>query len=416
MPPHNLEMEENLLGSMLLTNAAIHTADAFVDQTDFYKPAHGHVFAAIMACYERGEKVDISLVADELRERGLLDALGGKQTLARLQAGAPVSAHAQAYADVVARHARRRRAIGFAGDLAEIAYDESRTLDDVVALAEQIPDRLVMPHQMVEPGVDAYELAEMQFEYKWIVPGLIQRRDRIMLTGLEGHSGKTEFLVQLGLQFASGIHPWTRSPEFEPLRVLHVDCENRLDQLQPRVQRLLKIAHHTLKPGQWTTRAVDEINVRTPKGAGLLDALCELHKPDVLVTGPLYAMFQGSHGMAKHSEEVAEEVAAFFRRLIARHDCALLLEAHSPHGNEGDRAGLRPIGASLWLRWPEVGVGLRPKQVRDQQSRKLVVVPGEFAFEFWRGTRDQDLRRPWPTGVRRWRDWSFIPIDDSEVF
>lgn len=418
VPPHNIEAEESLLGAMMLSRDAIHAADAMVTADDFYKPLHTMVFHAIVLTYQDGSSVDPVTVSDTLRRSGELDKIGGRRGLLRLQAATPMSANAAHYAKIVATCAALRRGIRLAGDLAELAYDDSG--DDPVGrlslLAQGIVDRIGVPNQAVEPGIDAHDLAAMEFDYKFIVPGLIQRRDRVILTGLEGHSGKTEFLVQCAVQFASGFHPWTRVQEFEPLRVLYVDCENRLDQLQPRIRRLLKVAAAQLPRGGLTIRTVDEINVRTPRGAGLLDALCERHQPDVLIAGPLYAMFQGSRGLLKHSEEVAEEVAAYFRRLIARHDCALMLEAHAPHGTDGDRANLRPIGASLWLRWPEIGVGLAPMKKRDPTSKKLVVVPGKFTFDFWRGTRDQDLRRPWPSGVQRWNDWAFIPIDDSEVF
>ena len=88
VPPHNLEAEESLLGAMLLSRDAISAAtEAHVDASDFYKPAHGHVYEAILSLYGQGEPVDLVTVADELANADLLEALGGRQTLLRLQAG-----------------------------------------------------------------------------------------------------------------------------------------------------------------------------------------------------------------------------------------------------------------------------------------------------------------------------------------
>lgn len=419
VPPHNLAMEESLLGSMLLSRTAILAAErSTITSADFYKPSHGHIFDSIMRCYTRREKVDPVIVADDLREHDLLDALGGRQTLLRIQGGTPASANASVYAETVVRHARRRQAIAFAGDLSEMGYDEDHTIEQVVEFAQTIADRIAMPSLVVEQGIDVLDLIDIEFDYRWIVPGLVRRLDRLIVTGLEGFSGKTEFVFQLAVQFASGVHPWTQTHgEYAPVRVLYMDFENALDQLQPRAKRLTKVAGDWLQRGMLTVESMPQgLNIRTAKGFGSLDAMCERHKPDVLITGPIYRMFDGERGMAKHSEEVAEEVTRALDRIRVRHDLALIIEAHAPHGNEGDRAGLRPYGASLWMRWPEIGVGLRPMQRRDQQSRKMVVVPGKFTFDFWRGTRDQDLRRPWPSGVQRWNTWSFIPIDDTEVF
>src|SRR5262249_55209766 len=92
VPPHNLEAEESLLGAMLLSRAAITAAvEGHVEASDYYKPAHTHVHEAIMALYGQGEPVDPVTVAEELRRAELLDAIGGRVTLLRIQAATPAS-------------------------------------------------------------------------------------------------------------------------------------------------------------------------------------------------------------------------------------------------------------------------------------------------------------------------------------
>jgi len=63
VPPHNLAAEESLLGAMLLTKEAIAEAVEVVSADHFYKPAHQHVFTAIMSLYNTGEPVDTVTVA-----------------------------------------------------------------------------------------------------------------------------------------------------------------------------------------------------------------------------------------------------------------------------------------------------------------------------------------------------------------
>ena len=96
VPPHNLEAEESLLGAMMLSRDAITSAvEARVEASDFYKPAHTHVYEAVMSLYSQGEPVDPITVAEELRRADLLDALGGKNALLRIQALTPASAKAR---------------------------------------------------------------------------------------------------------------------------------------------------------------------------------------------------------------------------------------------------------------------------------------------------------------------------------
>ena len=148
VPPHNLEAEESLLGAMLLSRDAITAAvEARVDASDFYKPAHGHVYEAVMALYGQGEPVDPVTVAEELRRAELLDALGGKPTLLRIQAGTPASANAGHYAGIVSELALLRRLIAVAGDIAEMGYeapdDVTETLDRAESLVFEVAERRV---------------------------------------------------------------------------------------------------------------------------------------------------------------------------------------------------------------------------------------------------------------------------------
>ena len=99
VPPHNLEAEESLLGAMLLSRDAITAAvEAHVEASDYYKPAHVHIHEAVMALYGQGEPVDPVTIAEELRRAELLDAVGGRAALLRIQAATPASANAGHYA------------------------------------------------------------------------------------------------------------------------------------------------------------------------------------------------------------------------------------------------------------------------------------------------------------------------------
>ncbi len=148
IPPHNLEAEESLLGAMLLSRDAITAAvEARVESSDFYKPAHTHVYEAVLALYSQGEPVDPVTVAEELRRAELLDAIGGRSTLLEIQAGTPASANAGHYAKIVSELALLRRLISVAGDIAEMGYDMpddvADTLDRAESLVFEVAERRV---------------------------------------------------------------------------------------------------------------------------------------------------------------------------------------------------------------------------------------------------------------------------------
>lgn len=143
VPPHNLEAEEALLGAMLLSRDAVASSSEVVGGADvFYRPAHAHIFNAITILTARGEAVDPITVAEELRRRDLLEAVGGAATLISLQANAPGTANAAYYARIVRDHALLRRLIGAAGSIAERAYglpdDVRKAVDEAESLVFDI--------------------------------------------------------------------------------------------------------------------------------------------------------------------------------------------------------------------------------------------------------------------------------------
>src|SRR5687767_1011757 len=133
--PHNLEAEESLLGAMLLSREAIAAAsDVRLNAADFYRPAHGHIYDAVLNLYGAGEPVDPVTVSDELARADLLDMVGGSAALVGISARTPATSSAPHYARIVGEHALLRRLIGVAGEIAEIGYSLP---DDVIQAVDR---------------------------------------------------------------------------------------------------------------------------------------------------------------------------------------------------------------------------------------------------------------------------------------
>jgi replicative DNA helicase len=147
VPPHDLQAEESLLGAMMLEQEAIANAAGVIRADDFYKPAHAHVYEAIHSLYASGQAVDPVTVADELRRSGLLDAVGGHQTLVQIMSSTPATTNAAGYAHIIEEHALLRRLIGVAGEIAEIGYglpdDVTKALDRAESLVYEVNQRRV---------------------------------------------------------------------------------------------------------------------------------------------------------------------------------------------------------------------------------------------------------------------------------
>ena len=197
VPPNNLEAEESLLGAMLLSREAIAaTSDVHLSAADFYRPAHGHIFDAILSLYSAGEPVDPVTVADELRRADLLDAIGGTAVLVGIQARTPATSSAPHYARIVGEHALLRRLIGVAGEIAEIGYSLP---DDVIAAVDRAESMVfdVAQHRETDTTRQIKDLLDLSLNR---LEELYARGEAI--TGLPtGYNGLDEML--------SGLQPST---------------------------------------------------------------------------------------------------------------------------------------------------------------------------------------------------------------
>jgi replicative DNA helicase len=137
-PPHDLDAEEAVLGAALKQGLALADVVPFLRPEHFYHPPHRHVYAAMLALFERGSAIDYHTVAAELRRLGSYDQAGGLVGLSELNVATPTAAHIGYYARLVAEAALRRRFIGAAQQVAELAWDLRRDVETVRQRSEAL--------------------------------------------------------------------------------------------------------------------------------------------------------------------------------------------------------------------------------------------------------------------------------------
>lgn len=166
VPPNNLDAERSLLGAMLLSREAIGPAVEKLAASDFYKPAHQHIFDAVASLYAAGEPADPVTVAETLSRAGLLEQVGGLAYLIDLQASTPATSNAARYATIIEERALLRSLISVAGDIAELGYsvpdDVAKTIDEaearMFALADRrVTDTTLILRDLLTAGLDHLE-------------------------------------------------------------------------------------------------------------------------------------------------------------------------------------------------------------------------------------------------------------------
>lgn len=137
LPPHNLEAEQSLLGSLLIDRDAIIKVAAQVKADDFYSTANGAIYQAILDLYNRREPTDFITLSDELGRREKLDQVGGLAYLSSLVNAVPTAVHVEYYGRIVERSATLRRLIDAGATIVGIGYQDGIDTEAALDSAER---------------------------------------------------------------------------------------------------------------------------------------------------------------------------------------------------------------------------------------------------------------------------------------
>ena len=142
MQPHAPELEEAVIGACLIEQEALPLIADKLRPEMFYDDHHQLIFAALMAMYHAGKKIDILTVKEELARRGNLDAIGGPYAIVQLSSKVASSAHIEYHAQIIhQKYLAREMVVGF-NNLLTSAMDETIDIDDTLIDAHNLLDRL----------------------------------------------------------------------------------------------------------------------------------------------------------------------------------------------------------------------------------------------------------------------------------
>jgi len=146
VPPHSQEAEESVLGALLIDKDAVVEVAQFLKPKHFYEEKHGQIYEAVLTLFEDREPVDVVTVSEKLKQSKQLKRVGGSSYLTELVNRVPTSAHAENYAKIVKNLATKRELIASASRLVEEAFDEGKSLEDVLDRAEKTVFGLSQEH------------------------------------------------------------------------------------------------------------------------------------------------------------------------------------------------------------------------------------------------------------------------------
>jgi replicative DNA helicase len=132
IPPHSIELEQQVLGAMLLSKSAAGKAAALIDEQSFYRGKHREIFRAVVGLLRDGGPIDLPIIAEALDKRGVLEEVGGAAYLADVAAAVGTSVNVEHHARLLIEKAVRRAVIAKASEVVATAFEQDDDIYDVI--------------------------------------------------------------------------------------------------------------------------------------------------------------------------------------------------------------------------------------------------------------------------------------------
>ncbi|MDX2115529.1 MAG: replicative DNA helicase [Planctomycetota bacterium] len=257
LPPHSPESEMCLLGSMILDHRVASEVIPLVPSGDFfYSTSHAAIFDALVKTYDIHRSGDLVQLMEALRDKGVLEEVGGQEYLLQLAESVPSAVNAPHYARIVREKAQLRRLIDAAGQMLYDAYHSGELSEggarEVMDRAEQmifqiaedavgadaetlsvlLQETLTMLDALAQSGRTITGIATGFFDLDEMTSGL--QSGELVIVAARPSMGKTAFALNLAEQVAFGGSPHEGKHAFTPVGFFSMEMSR-----QSVTQRLL---------------------------------------------------------------------------------------------------------------------------------------------------------------------------------
>ena len=191
LPPHDIDAEEAVIGSLLIDGTAIYKIATFLQQPDFYHEQNQWLYEACLSLYQRPEAINQITVAQELARQERLEACGGAAYLSHLVSIVPTSLDIEHYAQIVYRLAISRRLIDAARQIETIGYQADPDVEGSLGQAENVLFKL----RRREGARDLTHIRQVLDKYFEVTPTSLEisPEERVPYV-LSSYAGLDEFL------------------------------------------------------------------------------------------------------------------------------------------------------------------------------------------------------------------------------
>lgn len=220
LPPQAIEVEEAVLGALMLERDAYVTVADFIDTKSFYKEEHQKIFDAIKKLSGNEKPVDLLMVTQELKDRDQLEEIGGPAYITQLTRRVASAAHIEFHARIIAQKFIQRELIRVSTEIQTKSYDDTMDVDDLIDFSESslfqiaqgnIKKETVPIKPILNEAILRIEKAKNQKEGLSGIPSGFTALDRItsgwqktdlIIVAARPSMGKTAFVLSMAREMA----------------------------------------------------------------------------------------------------------------------------------------------------------------------------------------------------------------------
>jgi len=414
VPPSAVEIEEQILGAMLLEKEAIAKVIEVLNEEAFHSDRYRKIFAAVMTLFDRSEPADVITVSEELRRRGHLDVIGGQAALVDLTLKVTSGANVEYHARIVLEKMLLRKLISATSTIATRAFSPTEDALDLLDDAERaifsisewrLKRNFVSMDKAVHDTLEMLESIHGKHEGVTGVPtgfrdldtltGGWQRSDLIIIAGRPS-SGKTAFALSLAANAAlhrnkptvTGIFSLEMSMQQLIMRLLCADA--RVDAHAVRTGRLPEDEWKRLSMGAGRLARAN-IFIDDTAALGILELRAKArrlkaeHNAGLIIVDYLQLM-QGPRAAENREKEISA-ISRSLKALAKELDIPVIALSQLSRAVEG-RTDKRPILSDLresgaieqdadvvmFVHRPEMYIDPRSDKAPEVQGRAEIIV------------------------------------------
>jgi replicative DNA helicase len=250
MPPQNVELEEVVLGAIMLEKDAIVSVIDILSPASFYVEAHQKIYKAIVDLFTTDRPIDILTVTEELKRQGTLDEVGGAYYVAQLTSRVATAANIETHARLIQQKYIQRELIRVSSEIQTRAYDDSVDVNDLLDFSEaqlfeivqgNIKKESVPINLLISEAIKQIEEAGKREDHLSGVPSGFTKLDNmtlgwqnsdLIIVAARPSMGKTAFVLSMARNMAV---EYKRSVAIFSLEMSSMQLVNRLISIESEI-------------------------------------------------------------------------------------------------------------------------------------------------------------------------------------